>query len=270
MTIRRHLIASTLLASGLFGGLSTAFAQTDTLTTMRQAKVIRLGLEFGRPPWAFKDEKLKMTGSDLETAELLATDLGLKLEIVELTGPNRIPFLQANKVDVVLSGFSITPERQKVVDFSTPYVAAGVAVGAPKPLTLKSVGDLKGHRVGVTRGTTADGAVTKQAAELGVEVTRFEDESTTMTALASGQIEIVLQEPATLMAVAARNPARQIERKFTFIQFPVGIGMRKNDGALKNTLDQWVRNNLANGKLNAIYKKFHGLDLPPEILQPAP
>ena len=127
-------------------------------------------MEFGRPPWAFKDEKLKMTGSDMETAELLAHDLDVKLEIVELTGPNRVAFLQAKKVDVVLSGFSITPERLKVVDFSTPYVAAGVVVGAPKSLTLKSTAELRGQRVGVTRGTTSDSSLTKQAAELGVDV----------------------------------------------------------------------------------------------------
>ena len=89
-----------------------------------------------------------------------------------------------------------------------------------------------------------------------------------MTALASGQIDIVLQEPSTLAAVAARNLARQIERKFTFVEFPVGIGMRKNDTTLKTTFDEWVKVNLANGKLNAIYKKFHGADLSPSILKP--
>lgn len=255
-----------MLATGLaITGVAPARADQDTLAAIRSAGKIRLALEFGRPPWAFKDEALKMTGSDMETAELLAADLGVKLEIVEVTGPNRIAFLQSNKSDVVLSTFSITPERLKVVDFSTPYAVAAVFVAAPKSVALKGVADLKGRRVGVTRATTADVEMTKLAKDGDIEVVRFDDESTSMTALASSQIDIVAQEPATIAAVARRNPARQIEPKFTLTQFAVGIGLRKNDAALKTWLDQWVKANMANGKLNAIYKKFHGTDLPADI-----
>ena len=250
---RRGLFAL-MLATGLaITGVAPARDDQGTLAAIRSAGKIRLALEFGRPPWAFKDEALKMTGSDMETAELLAVDLGVKLEIVEVTGPNRIAFLQSNKSDVVLSTFSITPERLKVVDFSTPYAV------------LKGVADLKGRRVGVTRATTADVEMTKLAKDGDIEVVRFDDESTSMTALASSQIDIVAQEPATIAAVARRNPARQIEPKFTLTQFAVGIGLRKNDAALKAWLDQWVKANMANSKLNAIYKKFHGTDLPADI-----
>lgn len=265
---RRIFFTCALGASLLFGGATLAHAEPDTLAAIRAAGKIRLALEFGRPPWAFKDEALRSTGSDYETAELLASDLGVKLEIVDVTGPNRAAFLQANKADVVLSGFSITPERQKVVDFSTPYVMAAINVAAPKPLAIKSVADLKGQRIGVTRGTTADSEMSKLGKEAGIEVVRFDDESTSMTALASGQLDIVAQEPATIAAVAKRNPARQIETKFVLKQFPVGIGMRKNDTALKAWIDRWVTANLDNGKLNAIYRKYHGADLPAELRKP--
>jgi polar amino acid transport system substrate-binding protein len=115
------------------------------------------------------------------------------------------------------------------------------------------------------RATTGDVELTKKAKDLGVEVVRFDDESTNMTALASGQVDIVVQEPATLTAVAARNPARQIEPKFIFTQFPVGIGLRKNDTELKGYLDSWVKGHMIDGKLNAIYRKFHGTDLPADL-----
>ncbi|MEJ8814737.1 transporter substrate-binding domain-containing protein [Variovorax ureilyticus] len=265
---RRSLLAIAASAACLLSmGLAHA-ADQDTLAAIREAKTIRVALEFGRPPWGFKDDKLKMSGSDMEAAELLASDLGVKLEIVEVTGPNRIPFLQTRKADVVLSTFSITPERLKVIDFSAPYASAVQIVGAPKSLPLKSEADLKGKRVGVTRATTGDVELTKKAKDFGVEVVRFDDESTNMTALASGQVDIVIQEPATLTAVAARNPQRQLEPKFIFTQFPVGIGLRKNDPALKSYLDQWVKTHMADGKLNAIYRKYHGTDLPAEIVKP--
>ncbi len=263
MKMRRTFLAAAGLA--FLASQAPAFADQDTLADIRAARTLRVALEFGRPPWGFKDQSLKMSGSDMEAAELLAADLGVKLEIVEVTGPNRIPYLQTNKADVVLSTFSITPERLKVIDFSAPYASAVQIVGAPKGMAIKSVADLKGKRVGVTRATTGDVELTKQARDIGVEVIRFDDESTNMTALTSGQVDIVVQEPATFSAVASRAPQRQLEPKFIFTQFPVGIGLRKNDAALKAYLDQWVNRHMADGKLNAIYRKFHGTDLPAEI-----
>ena len=264
-SLRRRMTLAVVLAAPMALCASPARADQDTLAAIKTSGRIRVALEFGRPPWAFKDATLKMTGSDYETAEQLAGHLGVKLEIVEVTGPNRIPFLQTNKADVVLSTFSITAERLKVIDFSVPYASAVQVVGAPKGIVLKSEGDLKGKRVGVTRATTGDVELTRRAADLGVEAVRFDDESTNMTALASGQVDIVVQEPATLAAVAARNPSRQIETKFIFTQFPVGIGLRKNDPALKSFLDKWVRDRMSDGKLNVIYRKFHGADLPAEV-----
>lgn len=114
---RRTLIIVAALIPLL--GAGSALAQ-DTLAAIKAAGKIRVALEFGRPPWGFKDAGLKPTGSDYETAQLLAKDLGVTLEIVEVTGPNRVPFLVSNRADVVISTFSITPERQKVIDFSLP------------------------------------------------------------------------------------------------------------------------------------------------------
>jgi polar amino acid transport system substrate-binding protein len=269
MPSRRHLIAGAILAGTTLLASLPSHAQQDTLANIRAAGKIRVALEFGRPPWGFKDTQLKMTGSDMEAAELLASDLGVKLEIVEVTGPNRIPFLQSNKADVVLSTFSITPERLKVIDFSLPYASAVQYIAAPKGVHLQGLADLAGKRVGVTRATTGDTEITKVAKDRGIEIVRFDDESTNMTALASGQVDIVVQEPATITAVAQRNPGRQIEPKFILTQFAVGIGLRKNDSVMKTWLDQWIKTRIADGKLNAIYRKFHGADLPVEVRKPA-
>ncbi|WP_273772513.1 transporter substrate-binding domain-containing protein [Brucella intermedia] len=247
----------------IFGAVPSAMAQ-DSLAAIKATGKIRVALEFGRPPWGFKDDKLKPTGSDYETAELLAKDLGVNLEIIDVTGPNRVPFLISNRADVVISTFSITPERQKVIDFSVPYASAVQYVAAPRSLKLKDKNDLQGKRVGVTRGTTGDTVLSKMEIP-NLEVVRFDDESTNMTAFASGQVDIVVQEPAVIDRVAKQNPAKQIEQKFTIAEFDVGIGMRKGDKALEDTVNKWVKANLANGKLNDIYKKFQGVDLPTKL-----
>ncbi len=61
-------------------------------------------------------------------AKLLAKDLGVKANIVPVTGPNRIPFLLTNKVDVLVASLAITPERSKQVQFSQPYAAATIVL----------------------------------------------------------------------------------------------------------------------------------------------
>ncbi|CAD0216009.1 L-cystine-binding protein FliY [Rhizobium rhizogenes] len=257
----------TLLLAGLgaiVAGAMPAAAQ-DGLAAIKAAGKIRVALEFGRPPWGYKDDALKPTGSDYETASLLARDLGVMLEIVEVTGPNRVPFLVSNRADVVISTFSITLERQKVIDFSVPYASAVQFVAAPRNLALARQDDLSGKRVGVTRGTTGDTVLSKLPVP-GIEIVRFDDESTNMTAFASGQVDIVVQEPAVITRVAQQNPTKEIEKKFVIAEFDVGIGLRKHDDTLRAYLDDWVRTNLKNGELNRIYEKFQGAPLSQKIL----
>jgi len=259
---RRTLLGACLSAYVL--GIIPAAAQ-DGLATIKAAGKIRVALEFGRPPWGFKDDALKPAGSDYETAVLLAKDLGVELDIVEVTGPNRVPFLVSNRADVVISTFSITDERKKVVDFSVPYASALQYVAAPKSLELKSNDDLSGKRVGVTRGTTGDAVLSKLEIP-GLEIVRFDDESTNMTAFVSGQVDIVVQEPSVISRVAQQNPTKEIEKKFVIAEFDVGIGLKKNDAGLKNYLDGWVKTSLKNGKLNEIYERFQGASLSARII----
>lgn len=261
--MKRRILLGLAAAAFALGALPAS--AHDTLTAIRAVGKIKVAIEFGRPPWGYKDENLAPTGSDYETAALLAKDLGVTLDLVEVTGPNRVPFLISNRADVVISTFSITPERQKVIDFSVPYASAVQFVAAPKGIDVNTQADLKGKRVGVTRGTTGDSVLTKLAVP-GLEVVRFDDESTNMTAFSSGQVDIVVQEPAVIARVASQNPTKEIEPKFTIAEFDVGIGMRKNDVALTDFVNGWVRANLSNGKLGAIYQKFHGIELPKKII----
>lgn len=265
MITRRRL---GLTIGALLVPASAAFAQAVP-EAIKSRGAIRVAIEFGRPPWAFKDDKLEMNGSDVDTAQLLADDMGVRLQVVDVTGPNRVSFLVTGKADLVISTFSITPEREKVVDFSRPYASALQYVAAPQDLQIASLSDLVGKRVGVTRGTTGDTAITAAAAKVpGIDIVRFDDESTNMTAFASGQVPTVVQEPATIKAIAERNPARHFEAKFLLAQFPVGIGIKKNQPELKAWVDNWVTANMENGKLNAIYRKYNGVDLPAEIRSP--
>ena len=231
-------------------------AQADQLDDVRAAKKIRVAIDLGSPPFGTNDASMNPTGSDVETARLLAKDLGVELEIVPTTGANRIPFLQTGKADVVISSLSVTPEREKVIDFSVPYAQIQAVVAAPKPVVVKGFADLAGKRVATARGTTNDRLATEGAK--GAQIVRFDDDSTLVTAVASGQVEVFATSPAIVKTVVAKAPALGVEIKFVMQSFPLGIGMRKGETKLQAWINQWVAKNTENGKLAEIYKRFHG------------
>jgi polar amino acid transport system substrate-binding protein len=257
------------LLSALALALPLAFAgaaHADQLDTITAAKKIRVAIDLAVPPYGLKDEKLNATGSDVETARLLAKSLGVELEIVQTTGANRIPFLQTDKADIVISSMSVTPEREKVVDFSVPYAAILAVVGAPKGMTISGPADLAGKKVIATRGTTNDQELTK-IAPAGTQLIRFDDDATSITAVISGQADIFATAPPLLKTINEKNPAKQMEPKFTMKVNMLAIGLRKNEPRLKARLDDFVKAQLKSGELNTIYKKFHGADLPADVMR---
>lgn len=262
---KSNLIVGTLLSLSLV--TASAFA-TETLDTIHQRKKIAVAVDIGAPPYGMLDGQAKQSGSDVETARLLAQDLGVELEIVPVSGPNRVPFLLTRKADIVIASFSVTDERKKVVDFSDPYSVIQVVVGGPSKSRIATFSDLGGKSIAVTRGTTSDQELTRGVKEIaGVNIVRYEDDATTNTAVSTGQQDYIAAALSVIPAVKKNNPSRDVETKFVMKLFPLGIGLRKNDPKLKAWLDQWVKTNLKNGKLNDIYKKHFGATLPAEMLK---
>lgn len=263
MTISR-LLKSILIATSIATVSLPAMAD---LKEIKDSGVLRVGVDLGAPFYGYVDEKMKPVGSDVEAAELLAKDLGLKLEIVNTTNSARIPSLLSNKVDLIISSLSITPERQKAVDFSIPYGAIQAAVGAPKSMKLESVADLAGKTVAVTRGGPQDKIVTERAPQ--AKVVRFDDEAASITAAATGQTDIVAITPPIIAAIAKRNPSREFETKFILQSYQLGMAMRKDQPELMGAVNDWIKTNLHNGKLNDIHMKYANVPVPQEIIDAA-
>lgn len=255
--IRRSTLLRGLLAASVLAAAGNT-AHADQFDDVRAARKLRVAIDLGSPPFGMNDAAMNATGSDVETARLLARDLGVELEIVQTTGANRIPFLQTGKADLVISSLSVTPEREKVIDFSTPYAQIQSVVAAPKAVQIRGFADLAGKRVATARGTTNDRLATEGVKDAkGAEIVRFDDDATLVTALASGQVDIVATSPTLLKAVAAKAPNLGLETKFVMQSFPLGVGMRKGEAAMRAWVNQWVARNTENGKLAAIYRRFH-------------
>lgn len=254
------------LAAGLAALLPAAAQAADTLDTIRQRGKILVAIDVSHPPYGMLDGKARETGSDVDTARLLAKDLGVGLEIVPVSGANRVPFLLSGKADIVVASLSITEERKRVVDYSKPYGVIPVVVAAPESEKIEKPEDLAGKSVAVARGTTADIELAKALKPVsGVTIVRYEDEATTNTAVATGQQAILAAALSTANSVRDANPDKRLAVKITMNTYPMAVGLRKKDPELKAWVDGWVEANLKNGKLNEIYRKYFGQSLPAEM-----
>lgn len=253
----------TLVAASLFA-LAGQAAHADALATIKQAGKVRIGIDLGLPPYGMMDDKVQPAGVDVEVARKLAADLGVTLDIVSSTGASRVPNLQTNKADLIISTLSITPDRAKVIDFSVPYMPIQTIVFAPKNVSIASMADLAGKKVATSRGTGMDTQLTREAK--GADLVRYEDDATLITAAVTGQADIIGGTGAHLATVAERKPERQMEKKFVMTNFQAAIGLRKNEPELLAWVNEWVKTNLKNGSLNRIYKKHLKDDLPQEII----
>ncbi|WP_266064828.1 transporter substrate-binding domain-containing protein [Brucella intermedia] len=264
MRLYRFLISSAVLFLSTF---SIAAAE-EALDTVKKAGKLRIGMDVAVAPYAFKDKEFKETGSDIDVARKIALDLGVNPDIVALNSANRVPYLLTNKVDIVISTLAVTDERKKVIDFTRPYSAGLNIVSAPKSLEISSFDDLKGKRVATTGGTTYDKKLT-EGAPSSAQVVRFPDESTTMAALTSGQLDIVAQSKSILPVLQKQAPDRDFEMKFVLEEVVFAIGVRKDSPEMKAWLNNWVSENAKSGFLNETYRKYHELDLPQSILKQA-
>lgn len=238
-------------------------ARADKLQDAISAGKLRVGVLMDVAPWGFKDEKGEATGLDIDLAKLLAADMGVKLELVPVTGASRIPSLLADKVDILIAAAGATPERAQQVMFSQPYAAVNLGVyGAKDMPAAKAADELKDRTVAVAKGTTLDVWLTDNAP--GVKLVRFEDAPSAVAAYLAGQAQAFAENSAIALKVSEDNPAKEVELKFLIRQSPAHVAVRQGEQNLLNWINTALFYNRMNGKLAELQKRWfkEAQDLP--------
>ncbi|MBS1249122.1 MAG: ABC transporter arginine-binding protein 1 [Chloroflexi bacterium] len=126
------------------------------LEQIQERGVLVVGTAITEPFEYHHAETGELIGFDVDTAEYIAENLGVELEWVEMSFANLIPTLRDRKVDIVIAAMYIKPDREEVVDFSTPYIDTGLVIVVRPELEeeVKTVQDLAGLKVGVKIGAT--------------------------------------------------------------------------------------------------------------------
>lgn len=257
--MKKTTVVTALIAA--FVGLSGP-AMADQYEDIIAAGKIRVATDFAVPPYGMMDANMEPTGLDVAAAKLLAEDWGLELEWVKTTGASRIPNLLTGKADVAMSSLSITPDRSEVIDFSKPYGMINSVIGGASSDDLADWEALKGRTVAVARGTINDTDITAVADQYGFNITRFEDDATLITAIISGQNDLIAHASQTLKRINERAPQLAFEPKVVTRSSGIGIGVKKGEEQLVAKLNEWVDANIANGRLNEISLEFMGEALP--------
>ncbi|QIG47444.1 transporter substrate-binding domain-containing protein [Nordella sp. HKS 07] len=247
-----------LVAVLLLGPLAPA--QADVLDDVTKAGVIKIGIFEDFPPFASMGSDMKIQGYDTEVAEKLAQALGVKAELVGITGQNRIPYLTEGKVDLLLSiGFS--DERAQVVGFTDPYAPYYIAVMGPKEVEVKNAADLAGKTIAVNRGTLEDTEVTK-VAPAGADIQRYSDYNGVISAFLSGQAQLMVVGNDVGATILAKNPAIEPVEKFQLLTSPSHMGVKKGETKLQEKVNAALVAMKADGSLNEIAVKWLKQPLP--------
>lgn len=262
---RRHFLAFFGAAAFTLGAfVTTQPASADALADIAARGTLRVAVPQDFPPFGSVGADMAPQGYDIDVANLIAEKLGVKAELVPVTSANRIPYLQTNKVDLVISSLGKNAEREAVIDFTTAYAPFFNGVFAPADVAVAKAEDLSGKTVGVTRGAIEDLELTKIAPADAV-IKRYEDNNGTISAFLSGQVEVVATGNVVAAAIIAKNPPKRPEMKFLIKNSPCYIGLNKNEPALIEKVNAIIAAAKGDGSLNAISQKWLAADLPAEL-----
>ena len=254
------------LGALVFGGLAAASlgaapVQAATPDEIKARGKITIGVMTDFPPFGGTDAQQQPAGYDADVAKLLAKSLGVQLELVPVTGPNRIPYLLTNKIDALVATFGITAERSKQVLFSNPYSSITIYLLAPKSAAVKAPEDLKSlSGISVARASTQDTALTA-VAPAGTPLKRFDDDATALQALISGQVQAIGASNVVLAQLTKDYPQLNLEPKLTLREQANGIAFRKSDTALAEYVNKFIADIEKSGELSKINQTWFGISL---------
>jgi polar amino acid transport system substrate-binding protein len=260
------LASATLLAAGCSGPASTTQSATSLLTQIQQRGQLRVADCLSFAPFGFKDDKGQPAGYDVDIANEMASELGVKAEIVDTTSANRIPNLQTDKVDVVICNFTMTTERAKQIAFTDPYVVAGELLLVRKNSGVHGIGDLGGKSVAVVKGST-NGDIIKSA-NPAATVQEFDSSAAAVLAVKQGQADAMVEDSNFEAYQAKLDPSLAVTSDSLVPLEYNSFGVKQGDPTWLQWLNTFLFQLNTSGKNKELYQKWFGV--PPKYpLHPA-
>lgn len=257
-------VALSLVACGSSKKESTSEDKNpSSVDAIKKRGEIKIAVFGDLSPYGYLDADGKNQGYDVYLGNQIAKDLGVKVNYVIVNAEERVDALKSNKVDLVLANFTKTPEREKVIDFANPYMKVAIGVASLKDKAITDVAQLKGKKVIVNKGTTAEAYFIKE--QPGVTLEKYESKTQQFQALKDGRADAIADDNSYLYAWVKENPEFEVGIKELGDVSTINPGIKKGNQSL---LD-WVNKELETlGKdgffakdYDATLKDFFGSDI---------
>lgn len=235
------------------GNISTA-NNSSSIEQIKKRGVIKIGVFSDKAPFGYVDSNGKNQGFDVYIARRFAKDLlgdESKVEFVLVDAASRVAYLQSHKVDIIMANFTVTDERKQKVDFANPYMKVSLGVVSPDNAKITSVDQLKGKKIIVAKGTTAEAYFTKNLPD--IQLVKFDQYSEIFEALKDKRGDAIANDNTELIAWAKANPGFTVGIPSLGSQDTIAPAVAKGN---KELLD-WINNELAAlGKENFVHKAY--------------
>ncbi|MGV6872286.1 transporter substrate-binding domain-containing protein [Pseudochelatococcus sp. B33] len=250
---------SMLAAAAVAVVVNVSGVQAQTLERIKERGRLIVGVQGANPPFGFLNTRGENDGYDADIARLLGEKLGVPVSFVSMASADRIPSLNTGKVDVLFATLAMTAERAQSVQYSQPYAGDRVTVLAPKTLEIKSTDDLKGLTLGAQKSSSQERELLQLVPES--SLLRFDDDSATIQALLSNQVEAIGANQFFIDRFEELRPGLY-EDKLILAQSWNGAGTILGDKEMNATVNAFLDELKENGKLAELYQKWMKLPLP--------
>ncbi len=237
-----------------------SFPPDSTMERLLQNGKITIGVKFDVPLFGLLDSVTrKPDGFDVAVGKEIAKELGLRedqIQFVEAISGNRIPYLQEDKVDLIISTMTITDARKQQIDFSIPYYVAGQSILVLKEnRSIHSVGDLNGQSVCSGQASTSEATLQSKAPQ--AKLLSLQVYSACISAMKDGRVDAVSTDDIILAGLASVDKdLKLVGEQFTKEFY--GVGIKKGDGDLVTFVNDVLAGMMRDGRWERIYKKYLG------------
>lgn len=250
-------------AAFVFAGGASDSGEDNSLVKIRDSGVFVLGLDDSFPPMGFRNEDNEIVGYDIDLAREVTSRMGVELKLQPIDWNAKEQELNTGNIDCIWNGFTITPERAKMINFSKPYLKNAQVLVVREDSPVKTLKDLSGKTVGLQAGSSAANALEDDAdfrASL-KGVVEFKDNLLALMDLEARGVDAVVMD-----LMVANDNINRSGKAYRILAEDLaaeeyGIGFRKNDAALRNEVQRILEEMAADGTIAGIAKTWFGADI---------
>lgn len=250
---------------------ASATAKARTLDEIKKSGKIKIGVFSDKNPFGYVDENGKVQGYDVYFAKRIAKDLlGSEdaVDFVYVEAASRVEYLKSAKVDITLANFTVTDERKEQVDFALPYMKVALGIVSPQKAKITDVNQLKGKKLIVVKGTTAETYFSKNYPD--VTLVKFDEYQEAYDALLDGRGDAFSTDNTEVLAWAKQNKGFVVEVESLGDIDTIAPAVQKGNTELLNWLNDEIKT-LAKEKFfhkdfDETLKSVYGDSIDPEKL----